>query len=158
MKSIYSILFLLLLSCKNDNVSENLPVSNFCGYGVIKFSKSYNGSIRYMEFYPMYNATTPDSTFANKINVSIKRGIIIRGNNSTQLWQDLIKFNNSKMDHYGYYKSLLFIDLSNNTMHYDYKRPIPNEVLLQNKIFRTITYDYINGEFDILKFQIFKSL
>lgn len=152
------VLCLFLISCKDRNVSDELPSHNFCGYGVIKFSKSYNGSIRYLEFYPIYRANHPDNNLVNELNISIKNGIIIRGNNSTKLWQDLIKTNASEPDKFGYCKSLIFLDLSKSTLKYDYNRPIPNEILLQKKVFRTKTFDYVKGKLDILNYKIFQSL
>lgn len=159
MKTFYLILVILFSSCFNNyNVSKELPPNNFCGYGVIKFSKSFNGSIRYMEFYPISEAKYPDAIFANKIKISINNGIIIRGNNSTKLWQDLIETNSLNPDEYGYCKSLIFLDLSNNTLEYNYENPIPNEVLIQKEIFKTKTFDYINGKLGISNYEIFSSL
>ncbi|MFH7010885.1 hypothetical protein ACHRV5_03385 [Flavobacterium sp. FlaQc-52] len=159
MKFFYLTLLCMFLSCsKNENISKELPTQNFCGYGVIKFSKSYSGSIRYMEFYPISKTQHPDSILANKLKISIKNGLIIRGDNSTKLWQDLIQTNNLNPDEYGYYKSLIFLDLSNNTLEYDYKNPISNEVLIQKEIFQTKTFDYIKGELVISNYKILHSL
>ncbi len=159
MKTNYLILLFLFLSCfNNDNITNKVPLNNFCGYGVIKFSKSYEGSIRYMEFFPIIEAKYSDIVYANKIKININNGIIIRGNNSTNLWQALIKSNKILPDEYGYYKSLIFIDLSYNTLEYNYKRPIPNEILIQNKIFKTKTFDYIKGKLNISNYKIFYPL
>lgn len=103
-------------------------------------------------------ADYPDSISANKLKISINNGIIFRGNNSTKLWQDLIKTNNENPDEYGYYKSLIFLNLSGNTLKYDYKSPIPNEVLIKEKIFKTKTFDYINGKLDIADYEIIRTL
>lgn len=159
MKTFYLILFILFSSCFNNyNISKKLPPNNFCGYGVIIFSKSFSGSIRYMVFYPISEAKDPDAVFANKIKISIYNGIIIRGNNSTKLWQDLIETNSLNPDEYGHYKSLIFLDLSNNTLEYNYEKPIPNEVLIQKEIFKTKTFDYVNGKLCISDYEIFRSL
>lgn len=159
MKNFYLILLILFSSCfNNDNMSMKIPPANFCGYGVIKFSKSYNGSIRYMEFYPISEAKYPDTAFANKIKISINNGIIIRGNNSTKLWKDLIVSNTLSPDEYGYYKCFIFLDLSINKLEYDYRRPIPNEVLIQKEIFKTKTFDYTSGKLGISNYKIFRCL
>jgi hypothetical protein len=159
MKTFYLILLILFSSCfNNENMSKKIPPANFCGYGVIKFSKSYNGSIRYMEFYPISEAKYPDAAFANKIKISINNGIIIRGNNSTKLWQELIETNNLNPDEYGYYKSLIFLNLSNNKLEYDYNKIIPNEVLIQKELFRTKIFDYIDGKLVISNYKVFCSL
>ena len=154
------ILYFFLSSCNSRNVSEELPSHNFCGYGLIEFSKSYSGSIRYMVFYPIYKADFPDLNFANNLKITIKNGIIIRGKNSTKLWQALIEKNNLNPDEYGYYKSLIFLDLSNNTLEYNYDRPIPNEVIFIDNYFKTKTFDNIKhkGKLDILDYEIFYSL
>lgn len=159
MKNVYLVLAFIILSCSgNENISKKLPPNDFCGYGVIVFSKSYSGSIRYMEFYPISEAKYSDVFFANKIKVSINKGIIIRGNNSTKLWQDLIDTNNLNPDEYGYYKSLIFLDLSSNTLEYNYKNPIPNEVLIQKEIFKTKTFDYVSGKLNISDYEILRPL
>lgn len=159
MKFFYLILLILFSSCfNNDNMSKKILPANFCGYGVIKFSKSYNGTIRYLEFYPISEAKYPDPTLANKIKISINNGIIIRGNNSTKLWQELLETNNLNPDEYGYYKSLIFLNLSNNKLEYDYDKIIPNEVLIQKEIFRTKLFDYIDGKLVISNYKVFRSL
>jgi len=161
MKKIYFFLLSILLffSCGDDNISKKLPANNFCGYGVLLYSKSFHGPVRYMEFYPMIKANRPDVNFAKKIGISIKNGIIIRGSNSTQLWQDLRKSNNKNPDEYGFYKALIFLDLSDNKLKYNYKSPIPNEVIIQNKVFKTRTYDYFTfGKCNIASYKILRSL
>lgn len=159
MKTFYLILLILFSSCfNNDKFTKKIPSANFCGYGVIKFSKSYNGSIRYMEFYPISEAKYPDATFANKLKISINNGLIIRGNNSTKLWQELVEKNNLSPDEYGYYKSLIYLNLSNSKLQYDFNKIIPNEVLIQKQIFRTKIFDYTDGKLVISNYKVFRSL
>lgn len=133
---------IFFIACTRKNVSKELPNHNFCGYGIIEFSKSYVGSVRYMVFYPMIESPHPDPKIHNKIKVYVEKGMIIRGTNSTDLWNDLIKNNNTKNDYYGYCKALIFLDLSKNTLKYNYSRIIPNEICIGKTIFKTKVFDY----------------
>jgi hypothetical protein len=160
MKNFFCLILLIFCtSCfNNSDTTKEITHANFCGYGVIVFSKSLSGSIRYMEFYPVSEAKYPDKVFIKKIKISLNSGIIIRGNNSTKLWQELIETNNSNPDEYGYYKSLIFLNLSNNKLKYNFKKSIPNEVLIQNEIFKTKVFDYVDGKLVISNYKIFNSL
>lgn len=163
MNKFYFLLVLVfILSCsKDDKVSKKIPPNDFCGYGVIKFSKSFTGTERYMTFYPISQSNSPDANYANKINIKVYYGIIIRGRNYTKLWQDLFIANTLSPDQYGYYKSLIFLDLSKNTIKYDYSRKIPNEVTINGVSFDTKVFDYIPTNDELIKisnYKIFQSL
>ncbi|MDR6969103.1 hypothetical protein J2X31_003129 [Flavobacterium arsenatis] len=148
------IFLLVLISCKNDSkyVQDEMPTKKFSGYGIISFSKSYNGSIRYMEFYPILKSDNHDSTVEKNIKIFLTKGVIIRGNNDTKLWQDLIKSHNLEADESGFCKSLIFLKYDN-SFSFNYEKPIPNSLDLKERHFKTKTFDCLqiqNCKFNIV--------
>lgn len=160
MKYIYfTSILILILSCtkkNNEKISLHFPPADFCGYGIAVFSKSTAGSIRYMEFYPILYSTNLDTELEKRITISVKNGLVLRVTADCILWKNLVASNHTQSDQYGFYKSLIFIDLRNSRQKYNYDRPIPNEIILGKKIFITKTFDY--GGSELTKVQMFKIL
>ncbi len=131
MKRILLIVFVFsLINCDNkkNKCPNETSILNYNGYGIVKFQKSYYGSVRYIEFYPLCNESF-NNNFSN-----VKYGMIFRVTNTSKLWNSLINDKRIKLDELNYGMASIKIN-------YNYI-PINDKITYQ----KFINYPMIKGK------------
>jgi hypothetical protein len=143
---------------KNIYVGNLNPVRSFKGYGVILFQQSFNGTTRYMEFYPLIAAEEFDKE--KLIDEKPKNGIVIVGYNQTPLWFTLKADTTIVPNEDNYGKAFIFIDYKYIESKDNYISKVGNEITFGMKSHDVQLY-YVpnnNDAFKVLDFKIIKAL
>ncbi len=112
MKKIIYILFtIIFFNCKSDNCDINFNNKSYSAFGIVKFQKSFTGSIRHIDFYPIcdYNGD-----YKNFSDLKFKNGISLNfsGKKNTFFWQNLIYDKRIKLNKDNYGLALVHLDLT----------------------------------------------
>lgn len=112
MKKIIYILFtIIFFNCKSDNCDINFNNKSYSAFGIVRFQKSFTGSIRHIDFYPICdyyedNTNISDLKFKNGISLNFS------GEKNTIFWQNLICDKRIKLDKDNYGLALVYLDLT----------------------------------------------
>ena len=112
----YKLFFLLMISlfgCSKRTADCEILISDYAvysGYGVINFSYSRTGEIRYIEFYPICTNNIECVERENITNSSFGEGIVIRENTNSKIWNTLIKDKSIIKNDEEYGKALIYIE------------------------------------------------
>lgn len=138
---------------KNSKCSNEASILNYKGYGIIKFQKSYYGSVRYIEFYPLCNGSI-NNNFSN-----IKYGIIFRVTNTSKLWNSLINDKRIKLDELNYGMARIKINYNYTPINdkVAYQKFI-NHLMINGKRIKVNVLSTSINEIKINSFQIFNSI
>ncbi|WP_396198042.1 hypothetical protein [Flavobacterium sp.] len=139
------LLMVLVLACKNDanrNCNDNFsPDKNYDGYAIIKFQNNFNGSMRYLEAYPVCEASINKKRVIEYSKGNIKDGIVLRVTNNCELWQNLIKDKSISLDEENYGLAFIHIKFNSpNMVEKDFKT-FENYLFVHGKKYKVKMFD-----------------
>jgi hypothetical protein len=110
-KIIYILLTIVFFNCKSDNCDINFNTKSYSAFGIVSFQKSFTGSIRHIDFYPICNF---NENYENISDLKFKNGIALNfsGEKSTKFWQNLICDKRIKLNKENYGLALVYLDLT----------------------------------------------
>lgn len=110
-KITYILLTIVLFNCKSDNCDINFNTKSYSAFGIVSFQKSFTGSIRHIDFYPIcgYN-----ENYENISDLKFKNGIALNfsGEKNIKFWQNLIYDKRMKLNKENYGLALVYLDLT----------------------------------------------
>ena len=104
-----------LFGCSKRTADCEIIISDYAvysGYGVVNFSYSRTGEIRYIEFYPICTNNIECVERENITNSSFGEGIVIRENTNSKIWNTLIKDKSIIKNDEEYGKALIYIEFN----------------------------------------------
>lgn len=148
-----------LTGCSNKKESKDVInlVENYDGYGVIRFTPSSTGSIRYLEFYPLLiENNKTDFKDINKFN--IKNGLVLRYTNKSMLWQSLITNKNIKLDSEGYGLAVILIKYHKKNNDNKFVNEYDNYLILKNRNIKVKMFDPESNKIEIDNFKVIQGI
>ncbi|OUL62940.1 hypothetical protein [Flavobacterium sp. AJR] len=152
---------LMIVACNDKKKSKDNAINlaeNYDGYGVIRFTSSSTGSIRYLEFYPLLIEKDDkiDSKDISKFN--IKNGLVLRQTNKSILWQSLITTKNIKCDAEGYGLALILIKYHKKNNDHKFVNEFESYLILKNRNIKVKMFDPESNKIEIDNFKVIQGI
>ena len=159
--NLFLLLMVTLFGCSKRTANCEIIISDYAvyrGYGVVNFSYSRTGGIRYIEFYPICTNNIKYIERENITNSSFGEGIIIRENSSSKIWNTLIKDKSIIKNDDEFGKALIYIEFKTKIEDNKPPKKFKNYISLFNKNFNLIIVDIGLYNIDTQKIKVIKGI
>jgi len=150
---------MVLAGCsdKKESIDVLNFVQNYNGYGVIRFTPTSAGSVRYLEFYPLLIENNKiDFKDINKFN--IENGLVLRYTNKSMLWQSLVTNKNIKLDREGYGLAVILIKYHKKNKINKFVKEFDNYLILKNRSIKVKMFDPESNKIEIDNFKVIQGI